>query len=79
MAKSQQLTGMAREVAEKYKETLVTLTFNNKIVINTLTEIAKEDRNYASVIVSTIEERLRKVRGGIWTKEKEVNKKREHN
>ena len=30
---------MAREVAEKYRETLVTLTFNNKIVINTLTEI----------------------------------------
>jgi len=55
------LSGMAREVAEKYKETLVTLTFNNKIVINTLTEIAKEDTKYASVIVATIEERLRKV------------------
>ena len=58
------LTGMAREVAEKYRETLVTLTFNNKIVINTLTEIAKEDTKYATVIVSTIEERLRKVSGG---------------
>jgi pre-mRNA cleavage complex 2 protein Pcf11 len=57
---SHKLTGMAREVAEKYKETLVTLTFNNKIVINTLTEIAKEDTKYASVIVATIEERLRK-------------------
>jgi len=58
---SHKLTGMAREVAEKYRETLVTLTFNNKIVINTLTEIAKEDTKYATVIVSTIEERLRKV------------------
>ena len=55
------LSGMAREVAEKYKETLVTLTFNNKIVINTLTEIAKEDTKYATVIVACIEERLRKV------------------
>ena len=55
------MTGMAREVAEKYKATLLTLTFNNKIAINTLTEIAKEDSKYASVIVATIEERLRKV------------------
>jgi len=55
------LTGMAREVAEKYRETLVTLTFNNKIVINTLTEIAKEDTKYANVIVDCIEARLRKV------------------
>ena len=55
------LSGMAREVAEKYKETLVTLTFNNKIVINSLTEIAKEDTKYATVIVACIEERLRKV------------------
>merc|ERR1719411_1287185 len=55
------LTGMAREVAEKYRETLVTLTINNKIVINTLTEIAKEDTKYANVIVDCIEARLRKV------------------
>ena len=55
------LTGMAREVAEKYMETLVTLTINNKIVINTLTEIAKEDTKYANVIVDCIEARLRKV------------------
>ena len=59
---SNKLTGMAREVAEKYRETLVTLTFNNKIVINTLTEIAKEDTKYANVIVDCIEARLRKVR-----------------
>ena len=55
------LTGMAREVAEKYRETLVTLTFNDKIRINTLTEIAKEDQKYANVIVDCIEARLRKV------------------
>merc|ERR1711962_356323 len=55
------LTGMAREVAEKYRETLVTLTFNDKIRINTLTEIAKEDQKYANVIVDRIEARLRKV------------------
>merc|ERR1719228_2852551 len=42
-------------------ETLATLTFNNKIVINTLTEIAKENTRFASVVVAVIEERLRKV------------------
>eukprot|EP00092_Neocalanus_flemingeri_P047972 GFUD01054570.1.p1 GENE.GFUD01054570.1~~GFUD01054570.1.p1 ORF type:complete len:262 (-),score=84.30 GFUD01054570.1:79-864(-) len=55
------LVGVAKEVAENYRETLATLTFNNKIVINTLTEIAKENMKYASVVVGVIEERLRKV------------------
>ena len=55
------LVGVAAEVAENYRETLATLTFNNKIVINTLTEIAKENIKYASVVVGVIEERLRKV------------------
>jgi len=56
------LAGVALEVAENYKETLATLTINNKIVINTLTEIAKENDTYANVVVGVIEERLRKVR-----------------
>ena len=55
------LAGMSKEVAETYRETLATLTFNNKIVINTLTEIAKENMKFASVVVGVIEERLRKV------------------
>jgi len=55
------LVGVAKEVADNYRETLATLTFNNKIVINTLTEIAKENIKYASVVVGVIEERLRKV------------------
>ena len=56
------LAGVALEVAENYKETLASLTINNKIVINTLTEIAKENDTYANVVVGVIEERLRKVR-----------------
>ena len=55
------LVGVAAEVDDNYRETLATLTFNNKIVINTLTEIAKENIKYASVVVGVIEERLRKV------------------
>ena len=55
------LAGVSREVADTYKETLATLTFNNKIVINTLTEIAKENIKFASVVVAVIEERLRRV------------------
>jgi len=58
------LVGVSKEVADNYRETLCTLTFNNKIVINTLTEIAKENFKYASVVVGVIEERLRKVRVG---------------
>ena len=56
------LVGMSKEVADSYMETLATLTFNNKIVINTLTEIAKENTRFASVVVAVIEERLRKVK-----------------
>ena len=36
------LVGMSKEVADSYTETLAELTFNNKIMINHLTEIAKE-------------------------------------
>ena len=61
MAQGPKLTGMAREVAEEWKYTLLTLTFNNKIAIDTLTKIAKENSKYASVIVAVIEERLQKV------------------
>jgi len=61
MPTNMKLLGVQKEVAENYKETLTTLTFNNKIVINTLTEIAKENTKFASVVVSVIEERLRKV------------------
>ena len=56
------LIGLNKEVAEKYRETLSTLTFNNKIVINTLTEIAKEEVKHAEVVTKVIEERIRKVK-----------------
>jgi len=55
------LVGMSKEVADSYTETLAELTFNNKIMINHLTEIAKENTRFASVVVAVIEERLRKV------------------
>ena len=55
------LVGVAKKVADNYRKTLATLTFNNKIEINTLTELAKENIKYASVVVGLIEERLRKV------------------
>jgi len=56
------LIGLSKEVAEKYRETLSTLTFNNKIVINTLTEIAKEEIKHAEVVTKVIEDRIRKVK-----------------
>ena len=56
------LTGLAKEVADKYRDTLSTLTFNNKIVINTLTEIAKEEIKHAQVVTRVIEERLKRVK-----------------
>lgn len=56
------LSGFAKEIAEKYRETLSTLTFNNKIVINTLTEIAKEEVKYAEVVTIVIEDRLKRVK-----------------
>ena len=56
------LIGLSKEVAEKYRETLSTLTFNNKIVINTLTEIAKEEVKHAAVVTKVIEDRIRKVK-----------------
>ena len=56
------LIGLSKEVAEKYRETLSTLTFNNKIVINTLTEIAKEEVKHAAVVTQVIEDRIRKVK-----------------
>ena len=56
------LVGLSKEVAEKYRETLSTLTFNNKIVINTLTEIAKEEIKHAAVVTKVIEDRIRKVK-----------------
>ena len=56
------LVGLPKEVADKYRETLCTLTFNNKIVINTLTEIAKEEVQHAEVVTKVIEERLKRVK-----------------
>ena len=62
------LVGMSKEVADSYTETLAELTFNNKIMINHLTEIAKENTRFASVVVAVIEERLRKVKSDLSVK-----------
>ena len=56
------LVGMAKETADRYRDTLSQLTFNNKIVINTLTDIAKEDASHAEIVTRVIEERLKKVK-----------------
>jgi len=56
-----QLSGSALEVAESYRETLSKLTFNNKLVINTLTEIANENKAFARDIVGEIEKRIHQV------------------
>ena len=56
------LVGVAKEVADKYSSTLKELNFNNKIVINALTDIAKEDVEHAHVVTKVIEERLKKVK-----------------
>ena len=56
------LVGLSREVADRYRDTLSQLTFNNKIVINTLTDIAKEDVAHGEIICRVIEERLKKVK-----------------
>ena len=56
------LVGLAKETADRYRETLAQLTFNNKIVINTLTDIAKEDASHAEIVTRVIEERLKKVK-----------------
>ena len=55
------LVGVAKEMEDNYRVTVVTLAFNNKIVINNLTEISKENMKYAIVVVGVIEERPRKV------------------
>ena len=58
---SKQLRGEAAEVADSYRESLTKLTFNDKIVISHLTEVANENKNFASVIVQLIEDRLHRV------------------
>merc|ERR1711994_1157536 len=61
MSRKMILQGDAREVADSYTETLSKLTFNNKLVINTLTEIANENKKFAREIVTVIEDRVKQV------------------
>ena len=49
------------DVAKRYRQNLEALTFNNKLVINSLTESANENRKYAQAIVTVIEQRMRQV------------------
>ena len=52
------LRGEVREVAEQYYDTMKRLTSNDKNVINSLTEIANENRTNAKIIVYVIEKRI---------------------
>ena len=58
---SSKLRGEALEVADSYRESLSKLTFNDKVVISHLTEVANENKPYAGIIVQLIEERLHRV------------------
>lgn len=49
------------EIKEEYLKTLQDLTFNSKPLIDVLTEVADENREYASTIVQCIEEQLERV------------------
>lgn len=49
------------EVKEEYLKTLQDLTFNSKPLIDVLTEVADENREYAACIVDCIEEQLERV------------------
>ncbi len=55
------LTEKEGEIYNEYLETLQNLTFNSKTVIDVLTEVADENKEYARVIVQCIEDQLEKV------------------
>ena len=52
---------MAEEEIDSYLQSLKDLTFNSKPLINMLTMLAEENIQYASKIVTGIEDHLRKV------------------
>lgn len=52
------LRGEQREGAEAYYDSMKRLTSNDKNVINSLTEIAYENRSQAKIIVYVIEKRI---------------------
>jgi len=52
------LRGEQREGAEAYYDSMKRLTSNDKNVINSLTEIAYENRSQAKIIVHVIEKRI---------------------
>lgn len=54
-------TEREEEIKEEYLKTLQDLTVNNKILIDVLTEVADENREYASSIVECIEEQIENV------------------
>ena len=55
------LSEREEEVKEEYLKTLQDLTFNSKPLIDVLTEVADENKEYAACIVDCIEEQLERV------------------
>ena len=55
------MTGKAKAVSDDYKSALVDLTFNSKPMINLLTMLAEENKDYAQNIVSVICDRIKQV------------------
>lgn len=58
---SKSLTEKEEEIKEEYLKTLQDLTFNSKPLIDVLTEVAEENKEYASTIADCIVEQLEKV------------------
>lgn len=55
------LTEKELEVQKEYLDTLNTLHFNSKPLIDVLTDVADENKEFARVIVKCIEDQLEKV------------------
>lgn len=58
---SRSTTEREEEIRDEYLKTLLDLTFNSKPLIDVLTEVAEEEKAYASTIVDCIVEQLEKV------------------
>lgn len=58
---AKQLTEKQAEIREEYLKTLQDLTFNSKPLIDVLTEVAEENKDFAPTIVNCIKDQLENV------------------